>query len=274
MTPSQALSDAVLLAQSFQRAHDCGPRGTPTYCPVITVGGSYPGFLSFAMRLVHPAVVDAAYAASAPVLFYAQQVQQEAYYKRVTESAERSLPGCGGEVSKSLGEVAEAIAAAGSGFAKFAEAELGVCPDSMPSYIASAALFADELFMAAGYAFAGLNMGNYPPDNSTALHAACQGFADSEATSEEKFAAFAVAQFGGDDDNAACFDMSSQLPAGPFATISSGDWSGVGTGDDGAMWDFQTCSLLVEAIGFDEAESMFLERRWTKEWLYDHCQER
>lgn len=33
-------------------------RGQPGYCPVVTVGGSYPGFLSAMMRLRYPAVVD------------------------------------------------------------------------------------------------------------------------------------------------------------------------------------------------------------------------
>ena len=41
---------------------------------MITFGGSYPGWMSAMMRLRYPAVVDAAYAASAPMRFYAQQV--------------------------------------------------------------------------------------------------------------------------------------------------------------------------------------------------------
>ena len=76
---------------------------------------------------------------------------------------------------------------------------------------------------------------------------------------------------GGDG---ACYNLSAQLPAGPNATISSGDWSGVGTGDDGASWDFQTCSLLVEAIGTNNVTDMFPPRAWTPGWLADHCQAR
>ena len=67
--------------------------------------------------------------------------------------------------------------------------------------------------------------------------------------------------------------MSLQLPSGPNATLSGGDWSGVGTGLLGERWDFQTCTLLVEAIGFSQA-SMFPERAWTMDWLVQHCQTR
>lgn len=37
--------------------------------------------------------------------------------------------------------------------------------------------------------------------------------------------------------------------------------------------DFQTCTLLVEAIGMSK-DSMFPPRAWTLSWLHKHCQER
>jgi hypothetical protein len=46
LTPAQALADAVRLIKHKQDELGCGSRGTPDYCPVMTVGGSYPGFLS------------------------------------------------------------------------------------------------------------------------------------------------------------------------------------------------------------------------------------
>ena len=67
--------------------------------------------------------------------------------------------------------------------------------------------------------------------------------------------------------------MTAQLPTGPNATITSGDWSGVGTGTNGESWDFQTCTQLVEAIGFSES-SMFYPRDWSLEWLQQHCGDR
>lgn len=39
-----------------------------------------------------------------------------------------------------------------------------------------------------------------------------------------------------------CFDMSGQLPAGPNATISSGDWSGIAELPSSLLW-FLLCCL-------------------------------
>jgi len=71
-----------------------------------------------------------------------------------------------------------------------------------------------------------------------------------------------------------CYNLSNQLPAGPNATISSGDWSGVGSGTDGANWDFQTSTLLVEAIGANGISDMFLTRKWSLNWLNQHSKDR
>ena len=68
LTPDQALQDAMALIRATQRERNCSlERGDAAYCPVITIGGSYPGFLSAMARLRYPAVVDGAYAAAAPL---------------------------------------------------------------------------------------------------------------------------------------------------------------------------------------------------------------
>jgi len=71
-----------------------------------------------------------------------------------------------------------------------------------------------------------------------------------------------------------CFDLTSQLPTGRNATISSGDWSGVGTGANGESWDFQTCTFLVEAIGTNNVSDAFPPRPFTLTWLEAHCRAR
>lgn len=41
LTPQQALADAIALIQATKRQYNCtAPRGSPGYCPVITVGES------------------------------------------------------------------------------------------------------------------------------------------------------------------------------------------------------------------------------------------
>lgn len=235
LSPQQALADAVHLILSQQRAHRCDARGTAGYCPVITLGGSYPGFLSAMMRLRYPAVVDMSYAASAPLTMYAQQVDSSAYYALITASAERSLPGC--------------TAALRAGFAdlwtlsdpKDVTRALGLC-EPLPSYISAGGLttLRDELSMVFQVIFAGLNMGNYPPTNATGLHKACAqmveqptvaGLASLLGTS----AGLAWRRVRGTTllpavvaDPPHCYNLSNWLPAGANATISSGDWSGVG----------------------------------------------
>ena len=55
LTPDQALRDAARFIQHKRRELGCSlHRSSRHYCPAITVGGSYPGFLSGLMRFAHP----------------------------------------------------------------------------------------------------------------------------------------------------------------------------------------------------------------------------
>ena len=80
MTSQEALADAAELIRSTQLARNCTVTGTRGYCPVLVIGGSYPGFLAAMMRMRYPAVVDMAYASSAPLKFYSQEVQVAVCY--------------------------------------------------------------------------------------------------------------------------------------------------------------------------------------------------
>ena len=71
-----------------------------------------------------------------------------------------------------------------------------------------------------------------------------------------------------------CYNISSQLPSGVNGTISCGDWSGCGSGDNGASWDFETCTRLVQQIGMSGITDMMLPREWSFEWMDVHCQSR
>ncbi len=282
MTSEQAMLDAVRLVRALQEKLGCSTnRNNKFYCPVITVGGSYPGFLSAMMRVRHPQVVDMAYAASAPMGFYSQKVDQYDYYNHITLVADKASGGCSHAVRSTL------VYGLGPLFQNIeteqdlidVAARLGICKNTVPQYIMDAdpkteagRIFYEELMMVVGYTFANYNMAFYPPNNDTSLFRACKTFQNENLEANQRLHEFLV---GVDESSQkrACFNMTSQLPSGNNGTISSGDWSGVGTSHDGEMWDFQTCTLLVEQIGFGE-DSMFPERKWTYDWMNRHCQQR
>jgi len=159
LNPQQAMEDMLAIAQHYRfNELGCSPdNGLLTYCPIITVGGSYPGFLSAMMRLVHPEIVDIAYAASAPLLLYSQSTDQNGYYEIVSASAEKSAPGCARAVKTALVGVVSEIMAAGADFANIA-GRIGLCTETIPDYIDSAEMFAQEAMMIVEDAFADANM--------------------------------------------------------------------------------------------------------------------
>ena len=282
LRPQQALADAVALVRAVQTERGCdGTIDGKARCPVVAVGGPYPGCLSFFARLRYPAVFDAAYAASAPLKFFSGETSQYAYYDLVTGVAAR-FQGC----DKSLRAALEATLseAAGKSEAELVKS-LQLCAP-LPAYVqGNVDLLREELGMVVMYTFATLSMGNYPPGDSTAFESACDAVNKQQASGDSFGALRAVllswvAKLGAAtaamDASAtadACFNMSAQLPAGANSTISSGDWTGVGTGSDGANWDWQTCTLMVDPAATSE-RSMFLPRPWSTEWLRRHCASR
>jgi len=267
LTPAQALADAAALIEATRAARNCTGRGGQPRCPCLTVGGSYPGWQAAMMRLRYPALVDFAYSASPAMRFYAQDVDPFAYYRGVTESAALASAGCPAAVRDML---ARTLAAADKATMV---RELRLCAP-LPAYLAAvdAALLRDELAMVFAYTWANLNMGAYPPP-ATRLLAACE--AVEAAAPRDAWGALAAffSNFTG-VGAAGCFNVSAQMPSGANASISSGDWSGVGAGDDGASWDFMTCTGLVEPIGMNGVSDMFLPRAWTYGWLDAHCRDR
>ena len=196
--------------------------------------------------------------------FYAQEVDQYKYYEIVTSSAEKASPGCPNAVRRSLALMMtlpmEDIIDA-----------LNICP-TLPAYINNRSILVEEINMVVMYSFANLNMANYPPPH-TSLQAACDSI---QATHDplEALKDFLHTYGQSSSTSHSCFNMYKQLPSGQHATISSGDWSGVGVGRDGEMWDYETCTFLVETIGTNNVTDMFLPREWTSSWLQHHCKER
>jgi hypothetical protein len=261
LTAQQALADTARFIQ-YIKAEYKSPNS-----PVLTIGGSYPGWLSAMMRIRYPEVVDFAYAASAPMRFYSQDVQQYAYYEVITKSAEKASPGCAASVRSML---ATLLASDKPTIIK----NLELC-SPLPDYIQQdpVSTMINEINMVVMYTFATLNMENYPPPN-TSLKTACDAIKMSVGSGNnwEALGTFlrGYSTTSLKRSNADCYNLTNQLPAGNNATITSGDWSGVGNGINGANWDFETSTLLVEQIGTNGQTDMFLPREFTLDWLTQH----
>lgn len=228
-TTRQAILDMLSIVKTYQIQLGCSlDKESKGYCPVISVGGSYPGFLSALMRLHYPDIVDIAYASSAPLLLYGMEADQFGYFDVVSEVADKASLGCQAAVKKTLAEVDEAIRA-NDDHVRFAHDQLNICPGTLPNYIKTNDLLSKEAMMIAEYTFANANMFFYPPDNYTYLAELCDVFQDESKDSLGKMREF----WNHLEDNISptleCFDMVSQLPDGPHARISGADWSGVGT---------------------------------------------
>lgn len=276
LTPAQSMADMLQLAEHYRRKLGCAKhRSNVTgYCPIITAGGSYPGFLAVMMRLVYPANVDMAYGSSAPLKLYSKEASPWGYFEIITEAADRSSPGCSASVKEALTDFESIFQDAPDNFAQLAYDKLNVCPGSIPSYIDSGALFAQELLQIIETSFADANMvGNYPPSNHTWFAQLCHVFQNETAKdSLEKLTNFWL-NLEVQDKTKDCFVMDYQMSEGDKATISSADWSGLGPGRDGRMWDFQCCTSLTPEMGFSH-RSMFPYRKWTYKELTKHCVDR
>jgi Serine carboxypeptidase S28 len=267
LTPEQFALDIVQLIQHKQSELGCGPRGKPDYCPVMVVGGSYPGLMATVLRLNFGDVVDIAYAGSAPLYLYSHGVDSNAYYDKVTSVADEASPGCASAVRSTLLDVQSYLSHTSDSI-DAAATKLGICPGTVPEYIGKHKLFAQELEMVVVTHFADDNMGYYPPVETNELPRACKIFQDDTATSLERVGNFLRMRKGSEK----CFDLMTELPPGPDGHISASDWSGVADGPAGWMWDFLSCEL-IPMCGWGE-DSMFPDRPWTLEWFTSHCERR
>ena len=221
LSPDQALADFVRIIRHIQGKIGCSAdRTSSDYCPIITVGASYPGFLSAMMRFLYPEVVDMSYASSAPLLLYAQARGTEVYFDYVTQVAEEASPGCAKAYKETLQKVHEEVS--GMSIHKAAK-KLGIC-SNIPEYINSSALLAEELTMMVGFSNADFNMDYHPPgDPKTDVIKACKAFQQKHKTPMERMADYMVvkAESGATDHpGERCYDLHWDIPSGQSATIT------------------------------------------------------
>ena len=288
LTPHQAMADMVQLTRHVRDTeYDCSPdRSSPDYCSIITVGGSYPGFLSAMFRFVYPDFVDIAYASAAPLLMYGQAVPNTVYYDIVSSAADRASPGCSAAVRRTMNEMVVQVETAPS--LQAAADRVGICGDSLPQYITTQKKLAEAIILISSYAFAEYNSENYPPGPDTDLSKACALFQNQDLSTPKTLESFFHSMVESEEEldegcdlvdvecdappktkQPKCFDLMSQLSGGPNSTLedTGGDY------EDGEMWDFQTCTNVIFLCGFS-TESMFPPHAATYRNLDKKCRER
>lgn len=273
MTPEQAVEDFAYAAQFYRKQLGCSPdKSSKDYCPLITVAGSYPGFLSAMMRLMHPDIVDIAYATSAPLHLYGHDVDDKNYYDYVTMIADAAVPGCAAATKMTMEEFHDWATSEDAPMEEKAK-QIKICDGGIPQYIidsGSLELFWTEVNEIVTAHFAEANMGYYPPGPNTEFERACRIFLKEGDSMQEKIGNMLTMRR--EWQSTGCFDMHSEQPAGKYATISASDWSGMGDGVKALMWEFLSCQLLPALTQSDE--SMFYPRKWTLEWTGAHCKRR
>jgi Serine carboxypeptidase S28 len=157
LTVENAVQDALLLLDVTRRQLKCSDdKASKDYCPTMTVGASYPGFLSALLRIVHPDRVDISYASSAPLNLYSLDVSSpNLYFDLVTRVADIVSSGCAKAVKDVLLEVHRTIL--GSDDFLSEASKMNICADTFPEYINSKEVFAGEMMLLVGQNFAGEN---------------------------------------------------------------------------------------------------------------------
>jgi len=288
-TPEQAVQDYIKIMQHIRKQLKCSTsKQEKDYCPVITIGCSYPGFLSAVMRIAHPDSVDIGYAASAPMIINAHhnQFDNNAYFDQITKVAEAAYPGCTQGSVETMKSVYERLVSNESvRHLKKVVNELDICFDTIPQYmLQSNEIFASELNQLIVQLHADYNMEYYPPTPQRTLYQACKIVANKHHSPTQRLARLLQLVATTNDYREAaldrnlslsCFDLQTQIPFGPNATISAADWTGAGYGLDGERWEFQVCKDLVIKAGFGSKNNMFYpHRNWSLEWLTEHCRKR
>lgn len=255
----------------------CSPdRHSSKYCPVVTIGASYPGFLSAMFRIVHPDFAEISYASSAPLLMYAQISPPESYYDVVTKAADVASPGCASAVRDSLDAMMRTLlneSSSSSTSVTDAAHKIGICtnPDGLPSKdVTTKERLAEQVLDGIVVEFSNIDMGVYPPGPDTDMYKTCQIFQNKSLSHREKLRGFfqlLVQQekseaLGCDFAGVDCDEVQLQLPPPEsFCYNIDDDDDGDDTdGDDGSnddkantnvdymdgwMWDFQTCTKVI-----------------------------
>jgi len=304
-TPAQAMEDMrrlvmIGLRENGQDFVDCSPhRSSKSYCPLVTVGASYSGFLSAMFRLLHSDVVDMAYASSAPLLMYGQITDNREYYNMLTRAVDRTIPGCAHAVKSTLLEVTRLIRNITS--VNDAALAIGVCDgEKLPVAFYTTKDLANGLNRMIANAFVNNNAGVYKSGYNV-LYKLCQPFQDITMNSVDRIKAYFIEQAIADYENSnscevssyssnichktakekylkdmlegKCKDMRPDIGPGPYYDRRNGNELAKFDGhvyDDQDSYKFQTCTNLI-SLSSRGNESMFPNHLTTYDEVTRDC---
>jgi alpha-L-fucosidase len=251
LSMENALGDYAALISEVKREVGCAD------CPVLALGGSYPGMLTAYFRYKYPSIVDMGLPASAALFMNSPMTPQYAYYDIITKAAAKIDPKCPAAVRTMFKGLAAASA-------EERTKGLSLC------YPASTAVEGswDDLEFWTTQWFAGLGMGNYPPVSSP-FKAACTRTMNGTMSGLAPL----VRLLDGIEPGS-CFNITSMNPTISVSGNTSfcSDWTGCPGGWDGVAWDYQACTESIEPLG--TRGPMFPAHEWSVDWLQRHCSKR
>jgi len=249
LTLRQTLQDALTIVHAKQKLLGCGPRGTPTYCPVMAVGGSYSAFLAMLIRLEYPEVVDMAYAAGNPLTLYDHKVSPYTYYEYITKVAEQISPGCPKAVHEALVAIKADLESIPQEELLKKVQEYNVCP-KLPKKIKTGKALAEAIIHFTSDKFGEYNMWYYPPSPNTVFAKGCSVFKNETQSVQERVKSFfSLMNFG----STKCHD---------FAEEEEGDdlWSAV-------------CCYIIPQIGKSN-ETMWFPAKYSLKDNIRECKDK
>jgi len=236
--------------------------------PVAVFGGSYGGMLAAWIRIKYPHLVDAALAASAPILMVNGPHQDLTYFQVVTTDFAEIDAQCPVLIRNAFSEVISLAASGQAGLDQLTQ-QFSLC-SPLPKSLAN------HLVLWVVNAFVSLAMCDYPyptgflaPLPAWPVKVACEmmlGKSEESANSPllARLAQAAGLFYNGTTGTLACFNITDEY-------VECADQTGCGLNSDGQAWDYQSCSEVSYFPITNNVTDMFPPRNWDLPQLTSYC---
>lgn len=254
LSPHQALADFAYLITDLKTQYQISS--------VLAVGGSYGGMLAGWFRMKYPYLVDAALAASAPLLHFEGTVVPELYNKYITDDFRAQGEECVNEISLGFQQLS-ALMADQAEWAQL-QSTFNTCEDI------DEASTADLVYMWLYNAYEYMAMVDYPyptgflqplPGNPVA--AGCDAIAEQMAGNSTMWNRMVALRKAAE----IYYNYDGHLQCNQIKQDYDND-----LGQEG--WDYLACTTLIMPIGTNGVSDMFLNRPWNLTTWNDNCYSR